>query len=106
MIACSDTSELVKPPWRERKQAHLAGVAVASADVKLVIAADKLHNARSLEQEYRRLGEALWTHFRGGRIGTLWYYRAAWEAVRADVPADLAGQLEDAVRRLEQLGQG
>ena len=50
--------------------------------MKLVVAADKLHNARALWQEYRRQGEDLWSHFRGGKVGTLWYYREALEAVR------------------------
>ena len=60
----------------------MASVARHRAGVKLVVAADKLHNARSLLQEHRRLGEALWAHFRGEKAGTLWYYRAALEAVR------------------------
>ncbi len=103
VIDCSDASATPKPPWRERKESHLAHVARAPAAVKLVVAADKLHNARSLLQEYRRLGEALWPHFRGGKAGTLWYYRAALEAVRGEAPADLVAQLEDAVIQLERL---
>ena len=82
VLACSDSVTMPKPPWRERKQAHLAHVAGAAPGVKLVVAADKLHNARSLLVEHRRLGEALWTHFRGQKAGTLWYYRAALDAVR------------------------
>jgi (p)ppGpp synthase/HD superfamily hydrolase len=104
VIACSDTFTVPKPPWRERKQSHLDHVAHASAAVKLVIAADKLHNARSLLSDYRRLGETLWSHFHGGKAGTLWYYRAALEAVRSGAPADLVLQLDDAVAQLERLG--
>jgi GTP pyrophosphokinase len=104
VIACSDAFAVPKPPWRERKQTHLDHVADAPAAVKLVVAADKLHNARSLLSEYRRLGETMWSHFHGGKVGTLWYYRAALEAVRSGAPADLVAQLEEAVARLEQLG--
>jgi (p)ppGpp synthase/HD superfamily hydrolase len=103
VLDCSDTMAAPKPPWRERKQSHLEHVAHAPAAVKLVVAADKLHNARSLLSEYRRLGETLWAHFRGGKSGTLWYYRAALEAVRSGAPADLVTQLEDAVIQLERL---
>ncbi len=102
-MACSDTLEVPKPPWRERKQLHLSHVAAAPAAVKLVIAADKLHNARSLLQDYGRHGEVLWSHFRGGKAGTLWYYRAAVEAVRRGAPAALVAELEDVVDRLERL---
>ena len=45
-------------------------------------AADKLHNARSILREYRRQGESVWGHFRGGRDGTLWYYRAVVDTLK------------------------
>lgn len=80
---CSDTIESPKPPWRQRKEAHLARMATASADVLLVTAADKLDNARALRRELARHGETLWTFFRGGRDGTLWYLRAMVAALRA-----------------------
>ena len=72
---CTDTTETPKPPWRRRKEAYIARLRDASTSVRLVAAADKLHNARSILREYRRLGESLWGHFHGGREGTLWYFR-------------------------------
>src|ERR1700677_4197364 len=47
-----------KPPWRERKEAHLTRLLEADRSVQLVVAADKLHNVRSLILDYGRLGEA------------------------------------------------
>jgi GTP pyrophosphokinase len=44
--------------------------------VRLVVAADKLHNARDLLSSYRVQGDDLWSQFTGDRDGTLWYYRA------------------------------
>ena len=38
-------------------------------------ASDKLHNLRCVLADYRRMGEAVWNRFTGGREGTLWYYR-------------------------------
>ena len=69
----TETDLQPKPPWRERKEEHLARLHEADRSVQLVVAADKLHNARSLIADYGRLGEALWSHFRGGKAGTLWY---------------------------------
>jgi len=100
---CSDATETPKPPWRERKEAHLARLADASASVCLVEAADKLDNVRALAREYRRHGPAVWSHFRGGRDGTLWYYRAMLDVLRRGAPADMVAELEQAVRALEQL---
>src|SRR6185369_16391952 len=79
---CTDTVVTPKPPWRKRKEDYIAHVPHASASVRLVSAADKLHNARSILRDYRRLGDALWWRFNGGKEGTLWYYRALLEAFR------------------------
>jgi (p)ppGpp synthase/HD superfamily hydrolase len=101
--ACSDTTVSPKPPWRKRKEAHLRGMAGASPSVRLVMAADKLDNARALLREYRRRGESLWSHFHGGREGTLWYYRAMLEALRESNCYDLIRELDRAVIEIERL---
>ncbi len=59
----------------ERKESYLARLRNANRSVRLVVAADKLHNVRSLIGDYRALGELLWSRFSGGKTGTLWYYR-------------------------------
>jgi (p)ppGpp synthase/HD superfamily hydrolase len=72
---CSDTLE-PKPPWRQRKEAYLAHLEHASPGALRVSLADKLHNARSLERDYRQVGEGLWSRFNAPREDVLWYYRA------------------------------
>jgi GTP pyrophosphokinase len=79
---CTDTDVMPKPPWRERKEAYLAHIIEATGSVRLVSAADKLHNARAILEDYRIIGEALWNRFNGGKEGTLWYYRSAVDALR------------------------
>jgi (p)ppGpp synthase/HD superfamily hydrolase len=76
--ACSDTDEVPKPPWRERKQRYIAhlGASDTTPSARLVPAADKLHNARSILADYRTGGESLWSRFNAGRDDTLWYYRS------------------------------
>jgi GTP pyrophosphokinase len=59
VAGCTDTYEDPKPPWRQRKERHLAHLAGASNLVRLVSAADKLHNARSVLSDYRAVGEDL-----------------------------------------------
>jgi GTP pyrophosphokinase len=98
---CTDSDVTPKPPWRARKEAHLAHLRVASPSVCLIVAADKLDNARSLLRECRRHGPSLWGHFRGGRDGTLWYLRAAIEAVQHAAPAPLVEEVESVVAQLE-----
>jgi (p)ppGpp synthase/HD superfamily hydrolase len=83
VAACSDTDQLPKPPWRERKEVYVKRLRSEPYSVRLVVAADKLHNARHLLSSYRVQGEDLWPHFKGGREGTLWYYRAVVDALVA-----------------------
>ena len=83
VLGCSDALTRPKPPWRDRKQAHVEHVRTASPSVQLVVAADKLDNARSLLREYRARGEMLWNFFHGGREGTLWYYDAMLAALKS-----------------------
>lgn len=100
---CTDTDRLPKPPWRERKQAYINHIALASASVRLVSSCDKVHNARSLLQDYRQVGEALWKRFQGGKEGTLWYYRALVTAFRAVESTPLVDELDRVVTELESL---
>lgn len=74
---CSDTYEDPKPPWRARKQAHLARLEKALPATHRIMLADKLHNARALLRDLRREGESAWDKFNGGKQGTLWYYQQA-----------------------------
>jgi (p)ppGpp synthase/HD superfamily hydrolase len=103
VLACSDTDVIPKPPWRERKEAYITHAHTASPSVKLVSAADKLHNVRSILIDYRALGEALWERFTGGKEGTLWYYRALVSALRGGRTHALIDELDRAVSELERL---
>jgi GTP pyrophosphokinase len=100
---CTDAMTTPKPPWRERKEAYILHLRTASASERLVSAADKLHNARSILADYRAMGEAVWDRFTGGREGTLWYYRALVEALRTAGPTPLVEELEWVVLELEKL---
>jgi hypothetical protein len=71
--------------------------------VRLVSAADKLHNARSILADYRRHGDAVWDRFSGGKEGTLWYYRALVEAFRSHGVTPLLEELDRVVREIERL---
>jgi hypothetical protein len=72
--------------------AFLETIPSMSAAAKLVVAADKLHNVRSIVEEYRLIGEEVWERFSGGRDGSLWYYESVAQALidnGAIPPADV-----------------
>ena len=106
VAGCSDTYEDPKPPWRERKERHLAHLAGASDSVRLVSAADKLHNARSVLSDYRAVGDVLWDRFNGGREGTLWFYRAVVDTLRVEQNDPTVEEIGRVVSELERLAGG
>lgn len=98
---CTDSDTYPKPPWRERKESYIRHLREADADTRLVSAADKLNNVRSILSDYREVGEKIWERFNGGRDGTLWYYRALVEEFQRGRPNRLIRELELAVLELE-----
>ena len=100
---CTDTQTIPKPPWEDRKRAYIEGVSEKSASVRLVCAADKLHNTRSILSDYRKLGEEVWQRFEGRREGTLWYYRSVVDALVRSGRTPLVDELERVVGEIERL---
>ena len=100
-----DTTTRPKPPWRERKVRYLAHLPHASPEVKLISAADKLHNILSCVHDYKTDGEALFDRFRGGREGTLWYFREVHWALGRGWPHPLVDELGVQVTLLHQLAK-
>ena len=104
VLALSDTDQVPKPPWRSRKETHLARLADAPPVVRLIKAADQLDNVSSLLVAYRTMGEAVWEHFRGGREGTLWYAREVLRILRRNGSGTpLVEELAHRVAELERL---
>ena len=71
------------------KEAYVAALTKKSASARLISAADKLHNARSILADHERVGSELWERFSAGEQEQLWYYGALVEAFMAagDQPA-------------------
>ncbi|MCP5279458.1 MAG: AAA family ATPase [Thiobacillus sp.] len=102
VLSCTDTLERPKPPWQERKKAFVSSLPRVSDSARLVIAADKLHNARCILAELRKDGDEVWDRFSGKKDGTLWYYRSIANVLRETGPHLLAAELDRVVGELEQ----
>jgi (p)ppGpp synthase/HD superfamily hydrolase len=99
---CTDSFVEPKPEWLERKKKYLREVKHADVETRLVSAADKLHNVRTILADYRQDGESVWKRFSGKREGTLWYYRALSDEYRRRNPNRITRELEIAVGELER----
>jgi (p)ppGpp synthase/HD superfamily hydrolase len=104
VIGCTDTTVQPKPPWRERKEKYIAHLATATAATLLVSCCDKLHNARSIVADLRVHGATVWDRFKGGKDGTLWYYKTlAATFDQLNVPKPLVHELDRTVKRMQKL---
>ena len=90
-----------KPPWRERKERHLAHLAKAQDDSLLVMAADKLANTRAIARDVRYDGDSVWGRFKAGKADIVWYHQSMLALFRRrGLPANLLRELEEAVHDL------
>lgn len=100
--ALSDTTTHPKPAWRERKTRYISRLAQESAFVKLVSAADKLHNLQSLLRDLNGHGDVIWSRFNAGREDQLWYYQAVLEALATGWESAILAELQVGVAELER----
>jgi len=80
--ACTESEQIPKPPWKQRKLQALAQMRQAKPEVLRVIIADKLHNLRSIWADWQRQGEQVWERFNASRTEVLWFYASCLDAVR------------------------
>jgi (p)ppGpp synthase/HD superfamily hydrolase len=95
-----------KAPWRERKENYLKRLRREPADVLLISAADKLYNARSILDDYRRIGPEVWKRFKRGRKHQLWYFRELLKVFKAAGKNRIVAELERVTDKLERISAG
>jgi (p)ppGpp synthase/HD superfamily hydrolase len=98
----SDSLEIPKPPWRDRKESYLAHLETASRAALRVSLADKLHNARAIVRDYEQIGEEVWNRFNAPRDAVLWYYRSLADIFRRRSTSPMALELDRVVSELER----
>jgi NTP pyrophosphatase (non-canonical NTP hydrolase) len=104
--ACTDSYTIPKPPWRARKEDYLAHLSQISPEARLVSLADKLHNARSILRDIKSGDVDIWDKFKGGKQGTLWYYRTLVKVFRQTGSNYMIDELDRVVTEIEQLATG
>jgi hypothetical protein len=94
-----------KAPWWTRKALYLRHLTDRTTDPALLVSiADKIHNAQATLDDYRRLGDELWSRFNpdAGRPGQRWYYRRLTQVFdQRRVDRDLHARLVDIVDQLD-----
>ena len=75
-------------PWAQRKAHTVAFLRTAPPEVLLLTLADKLDNLRSMAEDLRWVGEALWERFNAPKAQQAAYYRQLAEVFRQRLPTD------------------
>ncbi len=91
--------------WRERKETGIAHIARMSAEAVTIKAVDQLHNLESLRVELEETTDpdGVWSHFRGGRKGTLEIATRKVEALEKRIDPRLSRELRRVLDRLIEL---
>jgi GTP pyrophosphokinase len=93
-----------KQGWEERKIAYLEHLRAASEDIILVSGSDKLHNARSILNDFKSIGLAVFERFKAGQDGTVWYYQSLAKIFN-DRNAPMASALQSVVDQFPPVKQ-
>jgi GTP pyrophosphokinase len=92
-----------KEPWDQRKQIYIERLRHEPAEVRLVSAADKLYNARSILEEYRLIGPEVWRRFKRGRDQQMWYFDSILEVFKASGTTRIVDELERVLAELREI---
>jgi (p)ppGpp synthase/HD superfamily hydrolase len=99
----SDSFVQPKPEWQARKQRHMAEIPSADREARLIMLADKVHNARSILADHARVGSEVWERFSVPRERTMWYYGALLGVFDRGLSPVLYDALSECVRRMKEL---
>jgi (p)ppGpp synthase/HD superfamily hydrolase len=83
-----------KEGWEERKKTYLARLATEPEDVLVISVADKLYNAKSILDDLRVIGPAVWDRFKRGPKDQLWYFHSLLEIFELRLRSRMVGELK------------
>lgn len=108
VVGCTDADTIPKPEWRPRKEKFIRHLETAEPSVLLVMAADKLDNMRSIMEDYRDVGDEIWSRFHAGKEDQIWQFGALHDVLErgaARFPEERRSEYERLVRRIEGVRQ-
>ncbi|WP_338453069.1 HD domain-containing protein [Niallia oryzisoli] len=68
-------------PWEERKKHTIERLKDATVEEVQITAADKLHNLRTIREDFKVIGEEVWNRFKRGKRDQHWYYANILKAI-------------------------
>jgi (p)ppGpp synthase/HD superfamily hydrolase len=95
---CSEPDKALS--WDQRKTHTIEYLKNAPNDIRAVACADKLHNIRSITNDYKRIGAEIWNKFNAGKEKQEWYYTQIVESLNYQNSFPLVEELKEEVHNL------
>jgi len=95
---CSEPDKALS--WDQRKTHTIEYLKNAPNDIRAVACADKLHNIRSIANDYKRIGAEIWNKFNAGKEKQEWYYTQIVESLNYQNSFPLVEELKEEVHNL------
>jgi GTP pyrophosphokinase len=92
-----------KEGWEERKNAYLARLQSEPEEVLVISAADKLYNAKSILDDLKVIGPAVWDRFKRGPKDQLWYFHSLLEIFESRLNNRTVAELKRVVDEISYL---
>jgi (p)ppGpp synthase/HD superfamily hydrolase len=99
---CTDSWDIPKAPWAERKRAYIDHARTLPRPSLRVSAADKVHNTYAILRDLRNIGEAVWTRFSAAPDDVMAYYEGLVRAYREAGGSPLVDELDRIVRGIRR----
>src|SRR5687768_2636601 len=99
---CTDSWEIPKRPWMERKRAYVEHARALDGFSLRVSSADKVHNAYAILRDLRNSGEAVWERFNAPADDVVAYYESLVKAFRHAGGGRLVDELDRIVKGIQR----
>ncbi len=94
-----------KQSWPERKQDYIQKLRQESGEVRLISAADKLYNARTILEDYREMGPRVWDRFKRGREAQIFNFNELLKVYKLHGTSRIIEELQRVVAELRQISE-
>jgi GTP pyrophosphokinase len=99
---CTDSWEVPKRPWIDRKRDYVEHARALPSPSLRVAAADKVHNAYAILRDLRNTGEEVWERFNAPVDDVIAYYEGLVRSFRHSGGGKLVEELERIVKGIQR----
>lgn len=97
------TKRTAKQTWMERKETYLKKLQRDSFEAMMISAADKMHNLRSMIDEYKASGDKIWAKFNAPEEKKIWFYGEVLSILKRRLKNPIVKELEKTYKEAEEL---